>query len=48
MSSAEMEKPTSHCSAPVLTRLVEDTLIELLQVGYDVIKEGVMAPSSIW
>lgn len=40
MIAAEMRKVTSHWKVSVLTRLVEDTLSEALEVKYDVAKEG--------
>lgn len=38
--AAEMQKSTSHRNAPVLTALMEDAPIEVLQVVYDAHKEG--------
>lgn len=44
MIATEVEKSISNCNAPVLTELVKDTLIEMLQVVYDGTQEVVNSP----
>lgn len=39
-----VRKSISHCNAPVLAWFVEGKLIEAVQVGYDMAKEGVKTP----
>lgn len=44
MIAAEIGKSTSQRKDPLLTRLVEDTIIEALQVAYEADKETVKTP----